>query len=137
MNLRQVLPVLLAGLAIGVLVFLIVKTQSVNSDLHQERLALIRKIDSLDVKFNRAYTQGRYTSLMEGTDERTKITQELGDTLNKIDKGPQALRGLSPAVDKALDTFLDTIDNKLELGFDFEARNVLNNQRLIQTMDAV
>lgn len=137
MNLRQVLPALLAGLAIGVLVFLIMKTQSVDSDLHQERLALIRKIDSLDVEFNRTYTQGRFTSLIEGTDERSKITQELGDTLNKIDKGAQALRGLSPPVDKALDTFLDTIDNKLELGFDFEARNVINNQRLVQTMDAV
>lgn len=137
MNLRLVLLALLAGLAIGVLGFLIVKTQSVDSDLHQERLALIRKIDSLDVEFNRTYTQGRFTSLIEGTDERSKITQELGNTLNKIDKGAQALRGLSPAVDKALDTFLDTIDNKLELGFDFEARNVINNQRLVQTVDAV
>ncbi len=137
MNLRQVLPALIAGLAIGVLVFLIMKTQSVNAELHQERLALIRKIDTLDVSFNRTYTEGRFTSLMEGTEERGKITQALGETLDKIDKGPQALRGLSANLDKALDAFLDTIDNKLELGFDFEARNVINNQRLVQTVDAV
>src|SRR3546814_3322603 len=38
---------------------------------------------------------------------------------------------------KKLDTFLDTIDSKFELGFDFEARSTLLTQRAINAIDAV
>src|SRR3546814_19447750 len=36
-----------------------------------------------------------------------------------------------------LDTFLETIDSKFELGFDFEARSTLLTQRAINAIDAV
>src|SRR3546814_20220632 len=38
---------------------------------------------------------------------------------------------------KKLDTFLDTIDSKFELGFDFEARSTLLTQRAINAINAV
>src|SRR3546814_8964222 len=77
-----------------------------------------------------------YTTLFRSAD-RSKITADLGATLDAMDKGPKSLRGLTPDLDKKLDTFLDTIDSKFELGFDFEARSTLLPQRAINAIDAV
>ncbi|TXH05913.1 MAG: hypothetical protein E6R07_03665 [Nevskiaceae bacterium] len=137
MKLRQLLPAVAAGIAIGVLAFLLKMTQSVDADLHRTRLADLRAIDNLDIELNRMFTQTRASSLANSAADRTKITQQLGTDLDAIDKGPHALRGLTPDLDKKLDTFLDTIEAKFELGFDFEARNTLLNQRLVNNLDAV
>ncbi len=137
MKLRTLLPMLLAGAAIGVLIFLLRETQTVDNELHLERLARIRTVDGLDVQLNRAITQARVSSLAAVSDQRPVTTRKLGKELDLLDKGSRSLRGLAPELDHALDTFLDTIDNKLELGFDFEARNTLLSQRMISSMDAV
>lgn len=137
MNLRRVLPAVLVGVAIGMLVFLLRMTQSADSGLHLQRLASIRAINNLDVQLNRVLTQARVASLSAEGDERVVITSQLGEALDAIDKGPQALRGLSPELDKALDRFLDTIQSKFELDFDIEARSTLLNQRLINSANAV
>jgi two-component system, NtrC family, sensor kinase len=42
MKLRMLIPALLAGVAIAVLVFLLRMTQTVDNNLHLERLRLIR-----------------------------------------------------------------------------------------------
>ncbi|MGH8461288.1 MAG: DAHL domain-containing protein [Stenotrophobium sp.] len=135
--LRQLVLVLCAVAAIGVLLFLLRLTQSVDGDLHLQRLANIRKVNNLDVALDRALTQIRVSSLSATGDALTTTTQQLGGALDALDKGPQALRHLSPQLDKDLDLFLNTIEDKSELGFDFEARNILLNQRLIQSVDAV
>ncbi|MGH8453685.1 MAG: DAHL domain-containing protein, partial [Nevskiales bacterium] len=137
MKLRMLIPALLAGVAIAVLVFLLRMTQTVDNNLHLERLRLIRAVDALDVRLNRAVTQSGASSMTEMTADRSKTTEELGSRLDDIDKGPKALRGLTPDLDKKLDVFLDTIQDKSELAFDFEARNILLNQRLISGMDGV
>ena len=52
MNWRKLLPVvavILAAAAIGVLAFLVRKTQTVDNALHLERLDRIRVVDALDV----------------------------------------------------------------------------------------
>ena len=137
MKLRQLLPAIAAGIAIGILAFLLKMTQSVDADLHRARLADLRAIDNLDIELNRMFTQTRASSLANSAADRTKITQKLGEDLDAIDKGPRKLRGLTPELDKNLDTFLDTIEAKFELGFDFEARNTLLNQSLVNNLDAV
>ena len=137
MNLRRVLPAVLVGVAIGVLIFLLRMTQSADSELHLQRLANIRAINNLDVQLNRVLTQARVASLSDEGDERVVITSQLGDALDAIDKGPKALHGLSPELDKALDRFLDTIQSKFELDFDIEARSTLLNQRLVNSVNAV
>lgn len=137
MNLRLLLPAVLAGLAIGVLIFLLRMTQSADSDLHLQRLANIRAINNLDVQLNRVLTQARVASLSDEGDERVVITSQLGEALDAIDKGPKALHGLSPELDKALDKFLDTIQSKFELDFDIEARSTLLNQRLINSTNSL
>ncbi len=137
MNLRLLLPALLAGLAIGVLIFLLRMTQSADSDLHLQRLANIRAINNLDVQLNRVLTQARVASLSDEGDERVVITSQLGEALDAIDKGPRSLHGLSPELDKALDKFLDTIQSKFELDFDIEARSTLLNQRLINSTNSL
>jgi two-component system NtrC family sensor kinase len=137
MKLRQILPVLIAGIAIGVLAFLLQMTQSVDSDLHARRLDAIRTVNNLDVEINRVFTQSRYSSLADADNDRGAITRRLGEALDAIDKGSASLRGLSPKLDKDLDTFLETIENKFELGFDFEARNALLYTRLINSTDSV
>jgi two-component system, NtrC family, sensor kinase len=71
------------------------------------------------------------------TTARADTTRRLGEVLDELDTGPKALRGLTPELDRALNAFLDTIQDKSELAFDFEARNVLLNQRLINAMDGV
>lgn len=137
MKLKQLLPVLVAAIAIGILGFLLKKTQSVDADLHRARLENIRAVDNLDVELNRLFTQTRASSLADSAADRSKITERLGHDLDALDKGPLALRGLNKDLDKKLDTFLDTIEAKFELGFDFEARNTLLNQGLVNNMDAV
>jgi two-component system, NtrC family, sensor kinase len=137
MNLRGLLLTLLAGVAIGVLVFLLRMTQSVDSELHLQRLANIRTINNLDVQLNRVLTMARVATLAAEGDERAAVTSRLGEALDAIDKGPQALRGLSPQLDQALDKFLDTVQSKFELDFDIEARGTLLNQRLVNSVDAI
>ncbi|MBV8062017.1 MAG: hypothetical protein JOY51_00400, partial [Nevskia sp.] len=137
MILRRVLPAVLAGVAIGVLFFLLRMTQSADSNLHLERLANIRTINGLDVQLNRVMTQARVASLQQEGDDRAAVTAQLGDALDAIDKGPKSLRGLSTQLDQALDKFLDTIQSKFELDFDIEARNTILNQRLVNSVNSV
>ncbi|MFA5938067.1 MAG: ATP-binding protein [Sinimarinibacterium sp.] len=140
MNWRKLLPVvamILAAAAIGVLAFLVRKTQSVDNTLHLDRLQRIRVIDALDVGLNRAVTQVGASTLSNIEVARAEITAQLGDALDALEKGDGAIRGLSPAIDASLDRFLDTIEGKFELAYDFEIRNSLNSARMIQGMDAV
>lgn len=140
MNLRQLLLAVAAVAAIGVLAYLVRMTQSVDGGLHLQRLASIRAIDALDVEFNRSFTQSQGSSTLTADaagSERSSITGKLGSALDAIDKGPASLRGLNPEIDRALQTVLDTIEDKFELGYDYEARNILLNQRLIASLDAV
>ncbi len=122
MNLRRLLPAVLVGVAIGVLIFLLRMTQSVDSELHLQRLDNLQAINTLDVQFNRTLTQAHVAALMTEGDERAVLTEQLGNALDALDVGKQGLHGLSPALDKALDEFLDTIKDKVLLGLDFQAR---------------
>ncbi|MES2489000.1 MAG: DAHL domain-containing protein [Pseudomonadota bacterium] len=137
MKFKLLLPAIAAAIAIGILGFLLKMTQSVDGDLHRARLENIRAVNNLDIELNRLFTQTRASSLAGSAADRTKITQRLGKDLDALDKGPTALRGLNKDLDKKLDQFLDTIEAKFELGFDFEARNTLLNQGLVNNMDAV
>ncbi|HEY1077412.1 MAG TPA: DAHL domain-containing protein [Fontimonas sp.] len=137
---RKLLPVvaaLLAIAAIGVLGFLVSKTQAVDNALHLQRLANIRVIDALDVGLNRAVTQVGVSTMSNIADVRAATTARLGESLDALEQGDASLRGITPALDTALDQFLDTIESKFELAFDFEARNILVNQRLIAGLDAI
>ncbi len=140
MKWRKLLPplaLLLAAGAIGLLAFLALRTQAVDNTLHLQRLHQIRVVDALDVGLNRAVTQVGVSTMVNVTNDRATTTAQLGDALDALEQGPTALRGLSPALDAALDSFLDTVESKFELAFDFEARNILANQRLIAGIDAV
>ncbi|MFP5304917.1 MAG: DAHL domain-containing protein [Gammaproteobacteria bacterium] len=137
---RKLLPLLaivLAAAAIGVLAFLVRMTQTIDNAQHLDRLYNIRVVDSLDLALNRAVTQVGVSTMVNVADKRAATTAQLGDALDALEQGPASLRGLSPAIDAALDRFLDTVENKFELAFDFEARSILTNQRLIAGMDAV
>ena len=133
-RLRTPLLVLVSLCLLGYLAWM---TQGVNNEAHLERLKHIRAVDNYDIQLNRALTQVHAASEAALKNDRITITQKMGEELDALDKGPLALRGLSPALDKALDKFLDTIDTKFELGFDFETRNNLLTQRLIAGMDSV
>jgi len=137
MNLRVLLPGLAAGIAIGVLAFLLKMTQSVDSDLHQARLDNLRAVNNLDVELNRGFTQTRASSIADSAGDRARITQQLGEALDKLEKGPEGLKGLTPELDAALDAFFVTVESKFGLGFDFEARNSILTTRLIAGLDAV
>lgn len=136
MKLRTILPVPFAGLAIGVLVFLLPRTQ-VDNELHLERLRRLQAVDVLDVQLNRLVSEARVSSLDSMTDAGTVITRKLGDALDALDHGPRSLRGLSPTLDRALATFIDSMDEKSALAYDFQARNVQLNDRLVQNLDSV
>jgi signal transduction histidine kinase len=137
MILRRVLPAVLAGIAIGVLIFLLRMTQSVDSELHLQRLDNLQSVNTLDVQFNRVLTQAHVAALMTEGDERAALTEQLGNALDTLDTGKQGLHGLSPALDKALDEFLDTIKDKVLLGLDFQARTTQDNQRLLNSASSV
>ncbi|MEC9361958.1 MAG: DAHL domain-containing protein [Pseudomonadota bacterium] len=136
-RLLTLLSVLLAVAAIGLLVFLARKAQTVDNELHLQRLYNLRVVDALDVGLNRAVTQVGVSTMVNVADTRAVTTAQLGDALDALENGAAGLRGLNPAVDSALDAFLDTVESKFELAFDFEARNIRTNQLLIAGMDAV
>jgi two-component system NtrC family sensor kinase len=136
-NLLPPLALLLAACAIGILAFLASRTRAVDNTVHLQRLHQIRVVDALDVGLNRAVTQVGVSTMVNVSNDRAATTAQLGDALNALEQGPTSLRGLSPALDQALDAFLDTVESKFELAFDFEARNILVNQRLIAGIDAV
>jgi len=137
MKLKSLLSVLAAGLAMGVLAYLVKMTQTVDGALHEERLVNLRTVNNLDVELNRGFTQNRASSLTVANSDRAKISKDIGAALDRLDKGTHSLRGLSPQLDAALDRFLTTIDDKFGLGFDFEIRNTQFTQRLVTSMDAV
>jgi two-component system NtrC family sensor kinase len=155
--LRMMLAVLGAAAAIGMLAFLIFMTQSVDPELHQARLERLRQINNLDVQLNRTLVEARFTSIALAGDERGRIADQLGTLLEAIGgraaepeldaEGnpipappvvhPESLQDLNPAVTTALEAFVQTIEDKVVLAFDFEARNTTANLRLINSMDAV
>ena len=135
-NLRRNI-VLVALLAIGLLVFLSRMTLSVDMEQHQARLNALRAVNSLDLDLNRAFTQTRVTTIAEATDDRKRINQQLGAALEGLETGPTSLRGLNPQVSNALGEFLETVESKFGLGFDFEARSSILTQRLINNLDAI
>jgi len=132
-ELRLLLPALLAGLAIGVLIFLLRMTQSADSDLHLQRLANIRAINNLDVQLNRRADPGPRGSLSDEGDERVGHHQPAGARRWTPSTGAAVPARPQPGAGQGLDKFLDTIQSKFELDFDIEARSTLLNQRLIQT----
>ena len=137
MNPRLLLPGLIAGVAIGVLAFLLKMTQSVDTGLHQARLDNLRAVNNLDIELNRGFTQTRASSIADSAGDRARITEQLGEALDKLEKGPERLKGLSPELDAALEAFFVTVEVKFGLGFDFEARNSILTTRLIAGLDAV
>lgn len=136
MKLQAVLLAMAAVIAIAVLVFLVKMTQTVDGRLHEARLANLRTVNNLDVDLNRGFSQTRASTLVDAANDRAKISKDIGAALDKLDKGPQSLLGLSAGLDHALDQFLTTIDDKFGLGRDFEIRNTQITQRLVTGMDA-
>jgi two-component system, NtrC family, sensor kinase len=136
-RLLSVLAGIVAVAAIGLLAFLVWMTQTVDNDLHLQRRYNIRVVDALDLGLNRAVTQVGVSTMVNVADTRAVTTAQLGEALDALENGPTSLRGLHPSVDQALDRFLDTVESKFELAFDFEARNIRTNQLLIGGMDAV
>jgi signal transduction histidine kinase len=120
-----------------VLIFLLRMTQSVDSELHLQRLDNLQAVNTLDVQFNRVLTQAHVAALMTEGDERAGLTEQLGNALDTLETGKASLRGLSPVLDKSLDEFLDTIKDKVLLGLDFQARTTQQNQRLLNSASSV
>lgn len=137
MKLRTVLTALLAVIAIGVLGLLVWMTRGVDNETYLERLARIRAVDNYDVQLSRSLTQVHSITDTENKSDHIAITQKISAELEALDKGPRALRGLTPELDKALDQFLETINTKFDLAYDFENRNSLLTQRLIAGIDSV
>src|SRR3546814_18330862 len=94
------LVALAAVAALGGLAYLLHRTQGLDTDLHRDRLAMLRDADNLDVALNRAFTQTRASSLTDSAADRSKIHADLGATLDAMDQGPTSLRGLTPDTDK-------------------------------------
>lgn len=137
MKSRTWLLALLAIVAVGILVFLIRMSQGVNSNDYLARLAHLRKINELDVQFNQSMLQARVSTLAQFNYKSSQIVRQLGHALDGLNKGPVALRGLSPKLDQALDRFINTAENKAGLAYDFVARNLQINGQLTGSMAAV
>ncbi|MDP3859470.1 MAG: ATP-binding protein [Stagnimonas sp.] len=126
-----------AVLAIGLLVFLSRMSLSVDQQQHQSRLAAIRAVNNLDVDLNRAFTQTLAGSGSTDSDGTKEINDKLGAALHELENGPYALRGFSPELDTALDAFMETVESKFRLGFEFQAGDSLLTQRLINNLNAL
>ncbi|HVT34106.1 MAG TPA: ATP-binding protein [Nevskiaceae bacterium] len=152
MNMRQLLLALATGVAIGVLLFLVQKTQAVNGDLHRERLANLRAINDLDVQLEKLLTRERVPTLEDSQQLAQKapglplpdddvslrrVIEQLGDAQDALEKGPQGLKGLNAEIDKKLARFLSTLQDKAEIAFDFKARSALGTQQLVNSVNSV
>ena len=137
MGIRQILLAAFALGALAMLVFLVRGTQSVDGDLHLERLALLQEIGNLDTALDRIVTLDQVASLSDAVDDRIRISEQLGVALDALEEGPLALRGINQELDQQLDVFQEVIGDKFALAFDFEARTSRSIQRLIRSMDSV
>ena len=134
---RVVIALILAVAAIGCLGFLVRGALSVDSDLHVQRLDLLQKIANLDDGLDRAVTLEITSALLDSRKQRSELSVKMGDTLEHLESGPLALRGLNPDVDAALDVFQEKIGDKFGLAFDFESKTNRGTERLIRSVDSV
>ena len=128
---------LVAVLAIGLLLFLSRMSLSVDQERHQNRLAALRAVNNLDVDLNRAFTRMLAGEGEGDAADKQQINQKLGAALHELENGPAALRGISSEVDATLDAFLDTVETKFRLGFEFEAGDTVLTQRLTNNLNAL
>ena len=126
-----------AVVAIGLLAFLARMSLGVDQGQHQARLAAIRAVNNFDVDLNRAFTQTLAGSGSSPADDAKAINDQLGAALHQLENGPAALRGVSPELDAALDAFLETVESKFKLGYEFQAGDTVLTQRLINNVNAL
>ncbi|GEM_PF-464594 len=137
MRLRMLFIGAIAGTAIAILLFLVRGTQTVDIDLHMERLGLLQQIGNLDDRLDRAVVLETTSALVASRKTRTELTAEVGDKLDALEEGRLAFRGLSPGVDAALDQFQEKIGDKFGLAWDFESQTSRGMERMIRSVDSV
>ena len=104
-----------ALVAIGLLGYLVFKTLSFDQGLHQQRLAAIRNVSSLDSDINRIFI----STLAGGKDlqgpAKQQISEQMTTAINAMQEPPLLMAGISPELGTAMNDFIDTVLLKFKM----------------------
>jgi len=120
-----------ATLAICLLAFLVIKTLSLDQSQHQLRLAALRTASSLDLDLNRYFLRTLASRTEGNREERQQLRLQLAQAVNALQEGPQALDGLSPALDLAMKDYYEVVLSKLDMALEVKASETERLQALI------
>ena len=129
--------VLGAVLAVCVLAMLVFKTLSFDQPLHQQRLAAMRAISSIDTEINRLFIRlladaGKTEASMVDAAEKQQVIERMTKAINTLQEPPLVMSGLSADVDVAVDTFIDTVLAKFNIASDVEPEQTERLRNLIE-----
>lgn len=134
---RTAIAIGITILALGILAFLIRGTQSVDGELHVQRLELLQHVAGLSTGLDRVVTLETTSALIDSRDNRVEVNENMGIAMQDLEEGPRAFRGLSPEIDAKVDLVLERIGDKFGLAFDYESQTVRTTERLIRSLDSV
>lgn len=133
---QRLLLALAAGVALGLLVFLIGLSQAFDAKEHNARLETLRNLKTVDSRFN-AETLSARLNVDPNSTALVDFLPSVQKAMVPLVKGPTALRGLTtPAVDKAVNQYVAAMNNKVAAAKDFEYQSLLLAQS-IETVRAV
>ena len=109
--------------AVCVLSFLVFKTLSFDQPLHQQRLAAMRAISSLDTEINRLFIRlladaGKAEISKEDETEKQQVIERMTNAINTLQERPLVMTGLSTEIDTAVNSFIDTVLEKFKIATD-------------------
>ena len=107
--------------AVCLLAYLVFKTLSFDQSLHQQRLGALRTVSSLDLEITRLYFGVLGQDIGINPEEKEELRLDLAKAVNALQEGPQALIGLTPELDAAMQAFYETAGTKINIAAEVQA----------------
>jgi len=111
-----------ATVAVLLLVYLVFRTLGFELTGHRPRLQAMSTVSALDQEMTQLFQRSASKGGVDGA-ALQQTGQQLSKAVDALQNGSGSLKGLSPAVDNALNRYLDTLIGKIERGGAFDAKH--------------
>lgn len=123
MRLKPILVGATAVLAVAGFGYLAVAVQNLEQGRESEVRGELRSLEALGARFNEEIARARlYVDVQQ--DDLLQHLERMRDLAARLEQGDTPLRGLDPAVDRALDDYLEALRDKITLAAEYESRNL-------------
>ncbi|MES1942956.1 integral membrane sensor signal transduction histidine kinase [Salinisphaera sp. PC39] len=123
MRVKPILVGAAALLAVAGFGFLVVAIQALEQGNESEVRAELRTFDRLGAHFNEELARARlYVDVQQ--DDLLRHIERMRELASRLGDGDTPLRGLDPRVDAALDAYLASLREKIDLATEYESRNL-------------